>query len=221
VLSGYDAVLSSSGTAEEFALLKEKNIPVALFIAEIPGSYRKFCVQHDGHTAGRMAAELLHRELGKDTVVAIASGLPGLAVHEVKERGFIEQLALTPLDLRKVYYNLDIRELACSQTKALLKENPDIKGIYINSFNSPGVIEAVRDMGLDGKICIIASDISAQIKDCLAKGVVTATIFQNQYRQGQLALRYLYRAIAENAAPDEMTIIKPEAVFNSNIHFYE
>jgi LacI family transcriptional regulator len=220
-LSGYDAVLSTSGTAEEFTLLEEKNIPVALIINEIPGLRRKFCVQHDSHTAGRMAAELLYWKLGKDAVVAIASGIPGLAVHEVKEKGFIAQLALTPLCLRKICYNQDSHDLAYRQTKALLEENPDIKGIYINSFNSLGVVEAVRDAGLDGDICIVASDISAQIKEYLAKGVVTATIFQNQYRQGQLGLRYLYRAVAENAAPDEMTIIKPEAVFNSNMHFYE
>ena len=220
-LSGYNAVLSSSGTAEEFALLQEKNIPAALIINEIPGSCRKFCVQHDSYTAGRMAAELLYWKLGKDAVVAVASGIPELAVHQIKEKGFVDQLAFTPLNLRKICYNQDSHEVAYRQTKVLLEENPDIKGMYINSFNSPGVIEAVRDAGLDGKICIIASDISAELKDCLAKGVVMATIFQNQYRQGQLGLRYLYRAITENAEPEEMIIIKPEAVFNSNMHLYE
>jgi LacI family transcriptional regulator len=220
-LSGYDGVLSSTGMVEDIALLQEKNIPVMMIIDESPGPHRKLCVQPDGHTAGRMAAELLYWKLGSGAAVAIASGLPDLEAHLVKERGFISQIALTPLDLRKVYHNLDIRDLAYRQTKALLEEEPGVKGIYINSFNSAGVIEAVGDMGLDGKICVIASDISAHLKECLAKGVVAATIFQNQYRQGRLGLLYLYRVVAENAEGEGLTVIKPEAVFNSNIQFYD
>jgi len=218
---GYNGVLSSTGEGDDFKPLAEKQIPVALIINEIDNSSRKFCIQHDSYTAGRMAGELLFWKLGKNAKVAVASGMKGFSVHETKVRGFQEQTKKTPLDIREVCYNRDSHEAAYRQTKEMIKKQPSIKGIYINSFNYSGVIEAVTDLGLAGKISIITSDISGKIKEYLAEGTVAATIFQNQYQQGQLGLRYLYRYVAENVVPEDMMAIKPEAVFISNINFYE
>jgi LacI family transcriptional regulator len=216
----YEGLLVQGLAAEEFQLLEERNIPVAVVVTDIVNSGRLFCVQYDGCTAGRLAAELLYWKLGKNTKIAIATGFPDIQIHRQTVQGFMDQTVITPLDVIAVIYNHDNEETAYMQTKELLYEHPGIRGIYVNSYNSSGVIRAVTEQGMAGKICLITSDINDELRNCLEQGTVSATIFQNQYRQGQLGLRYLYHHIAENLQVDDTISIKPEVIFRSNMAHY-
>jgi ABC-type sugar transport system substrate-binding protein len=106
-------------------------------------------------------------------------------------------------------------------TNKLLREHPDIRGIYVNSYNSEGVIRSVREQGLAGKICLITSDLNDHLRKCLEEGTVSATIFQNQYRQGRLGLLYLYKYITENLEVEDTIRINPEVIFRSNMALYD
>jgi LacI family transcriptional regulator len=121
----------------------------------------------------------------------------------------------------EILYNEDNEELAYKNTNDLLKKHPDIQGIYVNSFNSMGVIRSLTEHKVAGKICLIVSDITDEIKAYLETGAIAATIFQNQYYQGYLGLRYLYQYMAENLQVEDTIYIKPEVVFRTNMSFYE
>jgi LacI family transcriptional regulator len=216
----YDGLLYMGLEVEELDLIVAKGIPMATLMNDYKRSNRRFFVHYDGETAGRLAAELLFWKLGKGANVALASGFKDLYVHKLISGGFYEKCEELSLRLIDTIYNKDLEKAAYVNTNALLEKYPELQGIYVNSYNSGGVIRSVKEHGLDGKIVLITSDINEELVECLTGGTVSATIYQNQFRQGRLALRYLYQSISENQKVDDTVSVNPEVIFKSNINRY-
>ena len=217
----YDGILTTSGSPDAFTLCKNHNIPVALIVSDIEKSHKRFCVKQDALVAGQMAGEILGLKMGAGGKVAVASGYEKLEVHMDTLKGFLASARASSLEVQSVYYNKDNPLLAYQQTLTLLKRKPSIAGIYVNTANSPGVIKAILELGLGKKISLITSDLTKTIKNYIKTGVITATIFQNQYEQGRLGLLYLYRYIAEGMKVDDTVYVKPEIVLKANLNYYE
>jgi len=169
---------------------------VATAVNDIKADMRNFYICYNGFVAGRIAAELIYRWIpDKTRPVAIASGFQGMGIHDSTVRGFQEQMKHTPLNLHTIYYNMDNEDIAYEGTCRLLDETPDLGAIYINSFNYRGVIHAVQEKGRAGKILLITSDISNELRKLIEAGIVAASIFQNQYEQGRRGLHKLFDAL--------------------------
>jgi LacI family transcriptional regulator len=205
---------------DELDLIAGKGIPMATILNDYKKDNRCFFIHYDGETAGRLAAELLFWKLGKDANVALASGFETIYMHKLISRGFKQKCEELSLNLINILYNKDARKIAYMNTNILLEEHPELQGIYVNSYNSSGVIRSVKEHGLGGKVTLITSDINEELVTCLTDGTVSATIYQNQYRQGRLGLRYLYHYISENQKIDDIISINPEVIFKSNINRY-
>jgi LacI family transcriptional regulator len=217
----YDGVLMCGESDNEaYRRLEERNIPIAFVVTDEKSVKRRFCVQYDGYTAGRMAAELLFWKVGRNGRVALANGFEDIQIHNQCERGFLEYAAFLHLNVVSVLYNEEDSGIAYRHTNKLIKEHPDLKGIYICTFASSGVIRSVVRNGKAGRICLVTSDINDEIRECLDKGIVSASIFQDQYRQGRYALRYLYDYITSHQKIDDVTYIYPQIILKSNMAFY-
>jgi LacI family transcriptional regulator len=216
----YDGLLFLGTEVEELDLIAAKGMPMATVVNDYEKNNRCFFIHYDGETAGRLAAELLFWKLGKGAGVALASGFQTIYVHKLIAKGFYEKCEELSLHLTGTLYNRDTRQVAYENTNTLLEEHPELQGIYVNSYNSGGVIRSVKEHGLDGKIMLITSDINEELVTCLMDGTVSATIYQNQYRQGRLGLRYLYQYISENQKIDDTISVNPEVIFKSNINRY-
>jgi LacI family transcriptional regulator len=191
---GYDGALLCAKHTDKLKLLKERKVCVAAAVNDVDRSLRKFCIQYNGRVAGRIAAELLWWCMDRNKTVAIASGYAERGIHTEIVDGFFEQLRYTPLALATVYYNYDNPQRAYTETNRVIEEHKDLGAIYVNSYNSAGVIQSIKEHGLGGKICLVTSDIYPELVDLLNEGTVIASIFQDQYSQ----LRYLYQTIAES-----------------------
>jgi LacI family transcriptional regulator len=219
--AGFDGLLVCAREIEPFHLLKEKSVCVATAINDISRELRKFCIRYNGRVAGKMAAELLWMNMDRSKKVAIASGLKGEGIHAEIEEGFFEQMKNTPLNITEVYYNMDNVQHAYTATNDLLDKNPDIGGIYVNSFNSSGVLKSIVEHGLGGKITVVASDIFDELRNYIEQGIVIASIFQDQYTQGKIGLRMLYQSIAEDVDVDDTVLINPQIILRSNMGLYK
>jgi LacI family transcriptional regulator len=219
--SGYDGMLIAAKEANNFSLLKERKVVVATAINDIRPEMRRFCIQYNGRIAGRMAAELLWRQIDHNKKIVISSGLKGKGIHNEIVTGFYQQLRYMPLSVACVYYCYDNEQIAYEETNRVLEQYPDIGGIYVNSFNSVGVIRSIKEHGLAGKICVITSDIYDELRKNINDGIVTASIFQDQYTQGRRGLRLLYQTIAENIEVTDRILINPQVIMHSNMELFE
>jgi len=217
----YDGALVCGRYAKGFELLRKGGVTVATIVSDIEPELRKFCVRYNGRVAGRTAAELIFRMGDRSRPVVIATGGDEKrGIHEEIVAGFKEQLAACPLKLEAVCCHYDDEGLAYRETVRILAEYPDLGGIYVNSFNSRSILRAVCEHGRAGEICIITSDVYGELRPYIRDGVVSATIFQDQYQQGKLGLRLLYQAIAEDLSVSDTTLISPQIVMASNLDLY-
>ncbi len=217
----YDGALVCGKTTDHARILSESGVAVATVVNDIAPSMRSFCVKYNGHVAGRVAAELLYHYGDRQRPVYIASGgEPQYSIHTEMVDGFREQLAVTPLELKGVYSHYDDPNLAYEETVRVLDECPNLGGIYVNSFNSMGVIKAVVERSLAGKVCLITSDVYPELRRYIREGVVVASLFQNQYQQGRKALQLMYHSIADGIKAPDTTMVEPKIILRSNLELF-
>lgn len=217
----YDGLLICARNADGFAAIERKKIPVVTVVNHVAVSTRKLSIRYHGRVAGRMAAELLYRMGNANQAVAIASGSYGeRSIHSEILEGFKEQALVTPLSLVATYSHYDSKDAAYDATIQTLREHPYLAGIYVDSFNSFGVIEAVKDMGMERKLTLITSDISENLRAHISQGIVQATICQNQFEQGRMGLEHLFWYIMEGTIESSTILLPPQLVLNSNIELY-
>ena len=218
---GYDGVLALARHTDTFQILREKGVCVATAVNDVDPNMRDFYICYNGFVAGRMAAELIYHWMpDRSRPVAIASGFEGMGIHDQMVSGFHEQLKSMPLNLCSICYNCDNEDIAYENTMRLMQAFPDLGAIYVNSYNSSGVIRAVRERGMAGRLLLVTSDINDELRECINDGTVAASIFQNQYEQGRLGLHKLYSALAYNEAVDKNVTIDPQIVLSSNLSLF-
>ena len=222
--AGYDGIiLCPTDDIREYDLaideLKQKNIPVVTIISDLPKSSRLFSVRNNGRISGKISAELLWMLIG-NAPVAIFTGYKDYGVHKENIEGFMEQIKQTPLNLVAVYENHDDPTIAYHATDKLLKEYPDIKGLYIGTANSVTVCQKIIEAGYDKKIKIVASDIFPELIEYLKEEVINATLFQEPFNIGRLAFKYLYEHLAEGRKLEEEIFLNPQVVLRSNFELF-
>ncbi len=218
---GYDGALICARAAAGFELLRQRGIAVATAVNDVDPTLRRFCVRYNGRVAGRLAVELLYRMGNREKSVAIATGgIEQRSIHAEITSGFMEEMNIHPLRLASIFCHNDDEPLAYTETLRVLDEYPDLGSIYVNSFNSRSILRAVCKRGRAGKLCIVTSDVYGELRPYIREGVVSATIFQDQYEQGRMGLRLLYQSIAEDLVVKDTVLISPQVVLSSNMDLY-
>lgn len=212
-------MLTSAQNSELHAYVQQMcdaGIKVGLVGSDFPGSPRLFCCHQNAALAGKMAAELLSHMVPNGRV-AIFTGHKDFQDHLDSVRGFQEECARRQMRLIFVCENHDDPDFAAYNTEKLLRQHPEIQGIYINTANSISVCGKIKEMGYAGKIRIIASDVFQDLVQLMNEDIVQATIFQDPFHQGRKAVKYLYRSICENIVPPSDILIRPQIVIRSNL----
>lgn len=200
--------------------VKNAGIIVGTAVSDLSTSKRDFSVRSNGIIAGKMAAELLFWLVGKEPV-AIVTGFRDSTVHKETIIGFRSFSEKNSMNLVGIYEHRDDPELAYYLASRMMKERPDIKGIYFGSANSLTFCNRLNELGFEKKIKIISSDLLPGIVENIKSGVFNATIFQNPYNQGGLLIKKIYQMIAENSSIDkDVYYLNPQLVMSSNLEEY-
>ena len=195
------------------------NVPVITVISDVEGSKRLMSVRNNGVISGKIACDLLWL-LVQDKPVAIFTGFKDRGVYKENIEGFMLQQKRHPLNLVAIYENQDDPDIAYQATTKLIEDYPDISGIYISTGNSISVCKRIEELGLEGNIKIVASDVFPEIKELMKKEIINATIFQDPFNLGQLAFKYLYEHIAEGKDFESNILLKPQIVLSSNLETF-
>lgn len=206
----------TTGYREAIRYCREQDCAVSIVNGELPDSQRLFAVRQDDTMAGRMAAELLYRFCGCGPVAAF-TGRPDSLGHRESIRGFCDECEKRGLSVAAVYENHDDPEFAAYNTERLFREHPEVRGLYVNSANSVSVCKKLEELGLQGKVRLVTSDVFEELREFMRRDVVQATIFQEPYQQGYMAVQQMYRCLAEGEPSPDVIYIRPTVVLQSNI----
>ena len=166
------AIVPSSietGFEDLIADARKRGVIVGTLVSDYPYSDRDLSVRNNGVIAGQIAAQLLHWFVGL-APVALVTGFRDSVVHKETITGFQNFVESTPINFAGIYEHRDDPEIAYCLAATMMKERPDIKGIYFGTANSESFCRRLEEMGRLKDMRIVASDILPGIVEYIRNG---------------------------------------------------
>ena len=167
-------------------------IPIVIGDVGATGKYDAF-IQSDNRGGGALAADYMAKKLGSGPVnIAVITLHPGSTVGTDRVSGFTDELKKYPnMHVVSELNGNDAIKEGHDATADALAKNPDIKGIYAaNDNEAQGAIAAIQQAGKNPKdFIIVGFDGNAGSIADIGNGTQTATVAQDPFGQGQLAVK--------------------------------
>ncbi|MGC5324356.1 substrate-binding domain-containing protein [Brevibacillus sp. SYSU BS000544] len=192
-----------SGITDKAASL---NIPVITIDSEVMSSGVKSFIGTDNYEAGKQAAQQLIQLTGEQSKIALMGTMIGARNLEQREKGFLDEVAKHPgVILVAKEYCFSNQNLASDLTKKIVANNEQLDGIFaLTGLASNGVANTIEELGLNGKVKIVAFDNTPEVMEHVQEGGVQATIVQNPYNMGYLGVKYAVEAMHGETVPNRI-----------------
>jgi ribose transport system substrate-binding protein len=155
-----------------------------------PVKFPLTAINSDNIEGGKIACKALAESIGSKGKVYIQNTVKGVSTTDQREQGCVEALKAFPdVTLVGVDFNDDDPSKAQAQVEAKLQQEPDLAGIFgTNVFSAQGAGQVVQNMGLSGKVKVVAFDATETAIEMLRNKTVDLVIAQKPYDMGYLAV---------------------------------
>ena len=184
----------------------EAGIPVITANSDFEGTRRLCFVGQDGRRASRVAGRLMGQLMGGSGKLGIISSAIATENNsyfvKIREEGFRSFLAENYPEIKILpsVESFEDPETTYRETGRLLRENPDLNGLYITCGGVHEVGRAIRESGRDIRtVCFEGyPPILALIRD----GIIDYTIESELEKQGELPVQIIMDEIVLKKDPD-------------------
>ena len=188
------AIAGNDPDALQPALKKAMDAGIKVISLDSPVNAKSRLVhvnQADPNAIGRVEIETIAKMIGGKGEIAILSATSQAA----NQNAWIEVMKKTlegpeykDIKLVKVAYGDDLRDKSVSETEALLKTYPNLKGIVAPSTVAvAAAAKVITDKGLKGKVQLTGLGLPSEMADYITSGVSTAVHLWNPMDVGYLA----------------------------------
>lgn len=195
-------------------------IPVVTLVSDVPSSQRLHYVGIDNIAAGRTAATLLGRFAGgRGGSVGLIVGTPALRDHAERQFGFSQVIGgeYPGLKVLPVQESLDEDERTEAIVAQMLREVPDLVGLYNAGAGNKGVAGALAAAGRSDEVIFIGHDLTDDTRRFLLRGLMDAVINQDAGHQSRSAARVLLAHCAGEQLLDEQERIRIDIFVRDNL----
>jgi LacI family transcriptional regulator, galactose operon repressor len=226
VKSGVDGIILTAGNPKDLTPLindaEEKGIRVLCVSTDAPESRRSSIVCVEPSLNGSLAGELMGKLVPPDSKVAVVAGMLTAEDHRKKTDGFSEAFPrhCAGGKIVIVIEGHEDEDESFQKTSDLLRRVPSLAGLYVNTVNCLPVCRALEAQGLAGKIKLITTDLFAEMSPYFQEGTITASIYQQPHRQGQLAVRVMADNLTNKIHFPAAVHLSPGLVMSSNLHLF-
>lgn len=176
------------------ARLKSKGIAVAALLSDLPSSARDFFVGVNSQSAGRTAALLMGRFVGRSTgkILAITNSM--ISRDSIDRRLGFDTVMLSEFPCLTVLPSIETHnnpERGAEIIMRVARANPDIVGVYSMGPGNRYIVQALRDAEQLEGLTIIGHELTPFTREALEQGAIDAVIAQNVGHLARSALRVL------------------------------
>ncbi|MDM7320760.1 MAG: substrate-binding domain-containing protein [Fervidobacterium sp.] len=187
-------------------------IPVITVDRAAAGGQVVVHIASDNVAGGAMAAKFIAEQLkGKGKVVMLV-GIPGTSAARDRGTGFKTELKKYPgIQLVAEQVANFNRTEGMRVMENILQAYPDIDAVFAqNDEMALGAIEAIRAAKKLGKIIVVGFDAIPDALEAVKKGEMAATVAQQPYLMGQLAVQKAYEYLKTKTIfiPVELELVK-------------
>ena len=189
---------------------------------DIPFSISNITV--DAELTGRLAADFICCTSSPSVKAAMFTGSMQTGIHKLKTDAFCKRILENGGEVLSVIETEDDPQKAYYSMETLCSRNPELNAIYVNTSTSEPVCRYLEENGLADRITLLGTDQFAVLTDYMKRGIMKATISQNQDEVGRIAAasayEYLHRINTYGNAdwkPERLVLIKPNLLLKANI----
>ncbi|MCR5546686.1 MAG: LacI family DNA-binding transcriptional regulator [Lachnospiraceae bacterium] len=194
---------------EKINELTDKGIFVVTVNTDLPDSKRIAYVGSDDYKSGQTAGGLMGLLTKGVGEIGIITGGHNVTGHENRIQGFEEVISkkYPKLQIVAIEECQDDDYKAYGALQRMLLEHPTITAIFFSAGGIYGGCKFLYQMTQKQPYTVITYDMSDVNIDFLNKDIITATIGQDPYRQGSIALSVLIDKLILGQDPEESRIL--------------
>lgn len=158
--------------------LRAEGLSVFSLLSDFAQGARAGYIGLNNLKVGRSAGWFLSLAAKSPGVMAIFVGGHRWHGHELREtgfRGYLRECA-PHLTVLEPLVNLETRQLTYDATLTLLRQQPQLRGIYVAGGGMEGAIAALRLAGRGQDVPLVVSALTPESRAGLAEGVITTVI---------------------------------------------
>ncbi|WP_312876124.1 substrate-binding domain-containing protein [Paenibacillus alginolyticus] len=157
----------------------------------LEGDISTSLIATDNYAAGRKAVEAMRRYVQEPATYAIVSFVKRSTTQLDRENGVRDSLKNDhSIQILDTLYSNGSEDKAYEQTKQLLAEHSDIRGIFgLNEVSTVGAARALKELDPEHNIKLVGFDSSMNEIAFLEGGTLQATIVQKPFNMGYLAVK--------------------------------
>jgi ribose transport system substrate-binding protein len=181
-----------------------EGIPVTIFDSGIGTENYVSYVATDNRQGGVNAAERLAARLNGKGRVAVLGVKAGSVSTDQREEGFQETIKTKYPGIQIVAFQYGESDRARSLDRAtdILTAHPDLEGFFAsNESSTVGVVQALKQKGLAGKVVLVGFDSSPNLIEDLRAGAIDSLVLQNPYKMGYEAVKALVAKLDGQTPP--------------------
>ncbi len=151
-------------------------------------------VATDNYHGGQLAAQEMGKRLqGKGNVILLRYS-PGSESTENRERGFLDGIKQDFPEIHLLsgdqYAGVSEQSSLDKSQQLLLRFRNDVNGIFaVNETSAVGMLRALEEAGLAGKVVYIGFDSSDRMVQAMKDGKIQALVLQDPVNMGYLAVK--------------------------------
>ncbi|OLD02813.1 MAG: sugar ABC transporter substrate-binding protein, partial [Gemmatimonadetes bacterium 13_1_40CM_3_69_22] len=173
---------------------RRAGVPTVIIDSRLESDAVVSFVATDNHKGGQLGAGRLGELLGGKGKVLLLRYAEGSASTAERERGFLEELRARFPGITLVsadQYAGPTRETAKRAAENLLNRyGGDLQGIFTpNESSTIGMLLALQDIGLAGKVRFVGFDAAATLIDAVRARQLDGVVVQNPMRMGYLGVK--------------------------------
>ncbi len=224
--AGVNGIIVTAGNPKGLTPLinaaEEKGIRVVCVSTDAPESQRSSIVCVEPRLNGCLAGELMGKFVPPGSKVAVVAGMLSAEDHRKKTDGFSEAFPrhCPGGKVISVIEGHEDEDESFQKTFDLLRHVPSIAGLYVNTVNCLPVCRALGARGLAGKVKLITTDLFLEMAPYFQKRTITASIYQQPHRQGQLAVHLMADHLTSRAPLPPALHLSPGVVMSSNLSLF-
>ena len=184
--------------SEAVAELRARNVPCFALLSDISAPARAAYIGIDNRKAGRTAAWMIAQAAAGPGPVGVLVGTHrylGQDLREMGVRAYFREHARDFIVLEPLV-NLDEPRIAYEGTLDLLKRYPGLAGIVVAGGGMEGVIGALREEKLAGRLCVVCNELTSVTRAALIDRVVTCVLATPRRLLAERAVAVMAAAVA-------------------------
>jgi LacI family transcriptional regulator len=224
--AGVNGIVVAAGNPEGLSPLindaEEKGVRVVCVSTDAPASRRSSIVCVDPWLNGHLAGELMGKFVPPNSKVAVVAGMLMALDHRTKTDGFSDAFPrhCEGGEIVSILEGHEDEDESFQKTFDLLGRVPELAGLYVNTVNCLPVCRALGARKMAGKVKLITTDLFSEMAPYFQKGTISASIYQQPFRQGQIAVRLMADHLTSKTSFPPTVHLSPGVVMSSNLQLF-